>query len=133
HTLSTLAALPAAEIVRLANSQSSSGLPLPKADPATVKATDDFIDSLQGKAAHDQKQKLGDQLFKKIRTFGVKGAPKLTIHLLDSEDLRALAHLMNSYEDVLKEKVQHKVAAGLNKVKGAPKLTIHLLDSEDLR
>lgn len=115
YTLSTLAALPAAEIVRLANSQSSSGLPLPKADPATVKATDDFIDSLQGKAAHDQKQKLGDQLFRKIRTFGVKGAPKLTIHLLDSEDLRALAHLMNSYEDVLKEKVQHKVAAGLNK------------------
>ena len=115
YTLSTLAALPALEIVRLASSASSSGLPLPKADPEVVKATDAFIDSLQGKAAHDQKQKLGDQLFKKIRSFGVKGAPKLTIHLLDSEDLRALAHLMNSYEDALKEKVQQKVAAGLNK------------------
>lgn len=31
--------------------------------------------------------------------------PKLTIALLDSEDLRALAHLMNCYTDVLKEKV----------------------------
>ncbi|TKY85401.1 hypothetical protein EX895_005563 [Sporisorium graminicola] len=116
HTLSSLAALPAVEIIRLASSaSSSSGLPLAKPDPATVTSTDAFIDSLQGKAAHDQKQKLGDQLFKKVRSFGVKGAPKLTIHLLDSEDLRALAHLMNSYEDVLREKVQLKVAAGLNK------------------
>lgn len=115
HTLSSLAALPAAEIVRLANSPSSSGLPLPKADPEVVKSTDAFIDSLQGKAAHDRKQKLGDQLFKKVRSFGVKGAPKLTIHLLDTEDLRALAHLTNEYEDVLREKVKQKVAAGLNK------------------
>lgn len=30
--------------------------------------------------------------------------PKLTIALLDKEDLRALAHLMNSYPEVLKEK-----------------------------
>ncbi|PWZ00235.1 hypothetical protein BCV70DRAFT_200386 [Testicularia cyperi] len=118
HTIATLAALPASEIVELATSPSgqlSSGLPLPKADPEVVKSTDAFIDSLAGKPAHDQKQKLGDQLFKKVRTFGVKGAPKITIHLLDTEDLRSLAHLMNSYEPVLKEKVLQKVAAGLNK------------------
>lgn len=30
--------------------------------------------------------------------------PKATIALLDQEDLRALAHLMNSYPSVLKEK-----------------------------
>lgn len=30
--------------------------------------------------------------------------PKLTIGLLDQDDLRALAHLMNSYPSVLKEK-----------------------------
>jgi hypothetical protein len=30
--------------------------------------------------------------------------PKLTITLLDSDDLRALAHLMNSYPSVLREK-----------------------------
>ncbi len=83
--------------------------------PRWWPATDAFIDSLQGKAAHDQKQKLGDQLFKKVRSFGVKGAPKITIHLLDSEELRALAHLMNEYDEVLREKVNQKVAAGLNK------------------
>lgn len=115
HTISSLAGLPALEIIRLANSPTSSGLPLPKADPEVIKSTDAFIDGLAGKAAHDQKQKLGEQLFKKVRNFGIKGAPKLTIHLLDTEDLRSLAHLMNSYEDVLKEKVQQKVAAGLNK------------------
>ena len=30
--------------------------------------------------------------------------PKITIALLDQEDLRALAHLMDSYPSVLKEK-----------------------------
>ena len=30
--------------------------------------------------------------------------PKVTIALLDQEDLRALAHLMNSYPDILREK-----------------------------
>ena len=30
--------------------------------------------------------------------------PKVTIALLDQEDLRALAHLMNSYPAILKEK-----------------------------
>ncbi|SPO40563.1 related to protein mediates microtubule-dependent mRNA transport [Pseudozyma flocculosa] len=114
YTLATLAELPAAEIIKLANSTqgpASSGLPLPKADPKVVQQTDEFIDSLAGKAPHDQKQKLGDQLFKKVRGFGVKGAPKITIALLDSEDLRALAHLMNSYEAVLREKVLQRAAA----------------------
>jgi hypothetical protein len=60
---------------------------------------------------------------KVVKAFGIKGAvrgpvpssfriltctsspqPKLTITLLDSDDLRALAHLMNSYPAVLKEK-----------------------------
>lgn len=36
---------------------------------------------------------------------------KVTIHLLDTEDLRALAHLMNSYPSVLKEKVLQATAA----------------------
>jgi polyadenylate-binding protein len=42
--------------------------------------------------------------FRTIKTFGLKQAPKLTIALLDGDDLRALAHLMNSYPSVLKEK-----------------------------
>lgn len=42
--------------------------------------------------------------FRAIKAFGLKQAPKLTIALLDIDDLRALAHLMNSYPSVLKEK-----------------------------
>ncbi|KAK0529173.1 hypothetical protein OC834_003304 [Tilletia horrida] len=110
YTLSSLAALPAAEIVRLASAPPSAGLPLPKADPNVVRETDAFVDGLSGKPVHDQKQKVGDVLHKKIKAFGFKGAPKLTIALLDSEDLRSLAHLMNSYPEVLKEKVQQLVA-----------------------
>jgi len=41
-----------------------------------------------------------------VKSFGVKSAPKVTIQLLDQEDLRALAHLMNSYPDVLKDKAR---------------------------
>ena len=78
YTLSDLASMPASEILKLANSSQSAGLPLPKADAAVVKETNDFIDGIQGLAPHDQKQKVGDQLFKKIRTFGIKGAPKIS-------------------------------------------------------
>ncbi|KAJ7689427.1 hypothetical protein B0H17DRAFT_1295651 [Mycena rosella] len=106
HTIATLARLPAAEIIRLATSANATGLPLPKADPLVVQATDEFIDGLLDKAPQMQKQQLGDKLFKTIKSFGIKAAPKVTIALLDQEDLRALAHLMNSYPSVLKEKAQ---------------------------
>ncbi|CAE7102324.1 unnamed protein product [Rhizoctonia solani] len=105
HTLATLAKLSASEIVMLAGSPSATGLPLPKADPTVVKTTDEWIDGLQDKTPHQQKQTVGDKLFRVIKAFGIKQAPKLTIALLDREDLRALAHLMNSYPAVLKEKV----------------------------
>lgn len=59
---------------------------------------------------HDQKQKLGDRLFKIIKAFGVRNAPKLTIHLLDNEDLRSLAHLMTEQPEILKEKVLGKLS-----------------------
>ena len=62
HTIASLARLPAAEIVRLANSSSATGLPLPKADPLVVKATDEFIDGLLDKPIQAQKQQLGDKL-----------------------------------------------------------------------
>ncbi|RDB29896.1 Polyadenylate-binding protein, cytoplasmic and nuclear [Hypsizygus marmoreus] len=104
HTIASLARLPATEIIKIASSSSATGVPLPKADPLVVQATDEFIDSLLDKPSQVQKQKLGDKLFKVIKSFGVKGAPKVTIALLDQEDLRALAHLMNSYPSVLKEK-----------------------------
>jgi polyadenylate-binding protein len=63
HTVQSLARLPAAEIVRLATSPSATGLPLAKADPLVVKATDEFIDGLLDKPIQQQKQLLGDKLW----------------------------------------------------------------------
>ncbi|KAJ8081886.1 hypothetical protein PM082_007732 [Marasmius tenuissimus] len=106
-SLASLSKLPAAEIVRLANKAGSvaDGV-LPKPDPLVVAETDRFVDGLMGQQPHQQKQQLGDKLFKVVKSFGVKSAPKVTIQLLDQEDLRALAHLMNSYPGVLKDKAQ---------------------------
>jgi len=104
HTVASLAQLPAAEILKMASSPSTTGLPLPKADPLVVEATDKFIDSLSDKPIQSQKQLLGEKLFRVVKSFGLKQAPKLTIALLDKDDLRSLAHLMNSYPSVLKEK-----------------------------
>ncbi|KAJ6628003.1 hypothetical protein B0H10DRAFT_1779025 [Mycena sp. CBHHK59/15] len=111
HTIASLARLPAAEIIRLATSANATGLPLPKADPVVVQATDEFIDGLLDKPSQVQKQQLGDKLFKTVKSFGIKAAPKVTIALLDQEDLRALAHLMNSYPSVLKDKAQAVIPA----------------------
>ena len=63
HTIASLARLPAAEIIKLVNSSSVTGLPLPKADPMVVKATDEFVDSLLDKPINMQKQGLGDKLY----------------------------------------------------------------------
>lgn len=62
YTIASLARLPASEILRLVNTSSVTGLPLPKADPMVVKATDEFIDSLRDKPVNQQKQQLGDKL-----------------------------------------------------------------------
>lgn len=110
HTLSSLARLPCSEILRLAEKartdKSSPGLPLPKVDEEQWRQTDEMMDRiLAEKKEAERKQRLGDVLFKKIRTFGIKGAPKVTIALLDSEDLRSLAHVMDAYPELLKEKV----------------------------
>lgn len=82
----------------------ANGLDKSAVDPKITAETDRFVDSLQGRPIHEQKQKLGDRLFKVVKGFGVKNAPKITIHLLDTEDLRALAHMMNQ-PDVLRKKV----------------------------
>lgn len=63
HTLSSLARLPASEIVKLASSSSATGLPLAKADPRIVEETNQFIDGLQGKTVQQQKQLLGEKLY----------------------------------------------------------------------
>ena len=63
YTIASLARLPAAEIIRLVGSASVTGLPLPKADPMVVKATDEFVDSLVDKPVNQQKQQLVDKLY----------------------------------------------------------------------
>ncbi|KZS98505.1 hypothetical protein SISNIDRAFT_472397 [Sistotremastrum niveocremeum HHB9708] len=107
YTLTSLARLPASEIIKIATSSpNTTGLPLPKSDPTVVKETDEFIDSLKGQTSSQQKQAVGEKLFKFVKSSGFgKTAGKITIQLLDSEDLRALAHLLNSYPSVLKEKI----------------------------
>jgi len=73
HTIASLAKLPAAEIVRLANSASATGLPLPKADPLIVQATDEFIDQLISKPPAIQKQALGEKLYVFFFSFYLSG------------------------------------------------------------
>jgi polyadenylate-binding protein len=58
-------------------------------------------------SVHQQKQKIGEKLFKVLKSFGKlkKSTPKLTVELLDSQDLRALCLLMELFPAVLKLKV----------------------------
>lgn len=62
YTVASLSRLPAAEIVRLLSSASATGLPVPKADPLIVQATDAFMDGLLDKNSQSQKQALGEKL-----------------------------------------------------------------------
>ncbi|WAR52906.1 hypothetical protein PtB15_2B334 [Puccinia triticina] len=56
-------------------------------------------------SVHQQKQKIGEKLFKILKTFAVRNAPKLAVDLLDSQDLNALALLMVLFPHILKHKV----------------------------
>jgi len=64
--IAALAKLPAGEVIRLANSSSTTDFPLPKPDPTVVQGTDEFIDGLLDKPPHIQKQQLGDKLYVSI-------------------------------------------------------------------
>ncbi|KAH9815505.1 hypothetical protein DFH28DRAFT_1057394 [Melampsora americana] len=102
-----LAKLPSKEIVDLIFTSSPliQADIMPSFDQKVKEETDEWIDKLMILTIHQQKQKLGEKVFKALRTFGIKGCPKLTVDLLDSEDLRSLAHLMNSFSEILKQKV----------------------------
>eukprot|EP00918_Siedleckia_nematoides_P017511 GHVU01037679.1.p1 GENE.GHVU01037679.1~~GHVU01037679.1.p1 ORF type:complete len:763 (+),score=68.59 GHVU01037679.1:149-2437(+) len=112
-TLTDLAKLPSKEIIELVFSSSSliKAEILPKMDSEVKQKTDVWMDTLMNESLHHQKQKLGEKIFKTLRGFGLKGCPKLTVNLLDSEDLRSLAHLMNSFPDILKHKAMIKTGA----------------------
>lgn len=77
------------------------------------KEIEEFMETLKHKPIHEQKQKLGDRLFPKVKSLGLKSAiaSKVTINLLDTDDLRELAHSMNDTE-----KFRQKVAAAAEKV-----------------
>jgi len=72
---------------------------------------------LNTKPINEQKQKLGDRLFPKVKSLGLKSAiaSKVTINLLDTDDLHELAHSMND-----QEKFRQKVSAAAEKI-GVPK------------
>ncbi|RIA86820.1 hypothetical protein C1645_878440 [Glomus cerebriforme] len=72
------------------------------------KETEEFMETLKNKPFNEQQQKLGDRLFLKIKDLGLKSAvaSKVTINLLDTNDLYKLAHYMND-----KETLQQMVTA----------------------
>lgn len=74
-TMVELAKLPSKEIVELVFTSSSliqSDI-LPKFDPKVRQETDDWIDKLTPLSIHQQKQKLGEKVFKTLRGYGIKG------------------------------------------------------------
>ncbi|KAI5476682.1 polyadenylate-binding protein [Pseudohyphozyma bogoriensis] len=108
-SLADLGKLPAVEIIELINEDLLGGVGVGMCEEEKRVATDAFMETLEGKPVHEMKQKLGDRLFKAVKGMGIKGAPRVTITLLDSEQLVPLAHLID-YPVVLKEKVLHTVA-----------------------
>ncbi|GAA5849955.1 hypothetical protein JCM5353_001672 [Sporobolomyces roseus] len=97
-----LARLPASQIVPLLPLVTST-LSLSKPSPADLAQTKEFMNSLLGSSPSQIKQKLGEKLFKVIKSTGVKRAPKITIDLLDTEELDSLSVLVH-YPEILKEK-----------------------------
>jgi polyadenylate-binding protein len=83
-TIAGLAKLSALEIVRI-TSDSKMVMPagVGKADPIVKQTTDEFVDSLMDKPVPQQKQLLGDKLFKVVKSFGVKGAVSVLFQSFD--------------------------------------------------
>ncbi|BGO96461.1 hypothetical protein RTBOTA2_002797 [Rhodotorula toruloides] len=103
-TLPALALLPCSQILPLLPALSL------YPSPSDLSQTHAFMDSLAGKPVSEVKQRLGEKVFRVVKELarerGVKGAPRITITLLDSEpDLRALAVVALHYREVLAEKV----------------------------
>ncbi|GAA5834734.1 hypothetical protein JCM11251_003648 [Rhodosporidiobolus azoricus] len=112
QSLADLASLPFSTLLPLLRT-SPPPLGLSAPEEEKVEETDAFMDGLEGKPVSEVKQKLGERVFKAIKAEGVKGAPRITIELLDSEpDLRALAHVAAEWREVLKVKAE-KVAEEL--------------------
>ncbi|CAG8614646.1 12058_t:CDS:2 [Acaulospora morrowiae] len=86
---------PAATMVAVVSSETPNGV-----HSAAYEEIEQFIEGLKNKPLHEQKQKLGNRLFPLVKNLGLKSgtASKVTINLLDTDDLRELAHSMNEPE-----------------------------------
>ncbi|KZV65745.1 hypothetical protein PENSPDRAFT_756207 [Peniophora sp. CONT] len=116
HTLASLASLPLTEVVRLARAPGGAGqgLPLPKADALVVRDTDAWVDSLQSQPTAQQKQAVGQKLHALLKAQGFKrDSAKITVAMVDQEDVRSLAHCVACWPEVVKEKANRMVKAGL--------------------
>ena len=67
------------------------------------KLNKNFYESIESLELKTQKQKIGEKLFKKLKSLGFKNnSPKLTINLLDNEDLKSLLFLSECFPEQLK-------------------------------
>ncbi|KAF7730456.1 hypothetical protein EC973_002263 [Apophysomyces ossiformis] len=64
-----------------------------------------LLSSMENLSTVEKKQRLGDELFPRVKATGVRHAPKITIRLLDTVPLEELAFSMCK-EEVLKSKVE---------------------------
>jgi polyadenylate-binding protein len=72
-TMMSLAALPAGKILEMVHSENPPPI-VANPDPTVVADTDSFMDSLIDKPEHEQKQKLGEKLFKVVKSLGFKSS-----------------------------------------------------------
>ncbi|RIA83287.1 hypothetical protein C1645_861108 [Glomus cerebriforme] len=77
------------------------------------KKIEEFMETLKNKPIHEQKQQLGNELFPKVKNLNFKSsiASKITVKLLETDDLHELAHSMND-----KDKFQQKILNALRKL-----------------
>ncbi|KAK4049007.1 hypothetical protein OIV83_004368 [Microbotryomycetes sp. JL201] len=106
RSIKELASLPAKQI--MADELTLRRLGLDPVPEDNRKDTTDFMNGIRDLDAQECKQKLGERIYPKIKMLVAKGAPRITIWLLDYEDLDALAQLANM-PDLFEAKV-HDVA-----------------------
>ncbi|POW00938.1 hypothetical protein PSTT_12799 [Puccinia striiformis] len=116
--ISTLTKLPIKEILEILLNhpdrvtpslyKSITSIPDPETFKLKQKEIENWLDNkiFTLTSVHQQKQKIGERLFKILKGFGsLKSVPKVTVDLLDHNDLRALAMVMSLFPLMLKEKV----------------------------
>ncbi|KAM0787426.1 hypothetical protein ACM66B_003508 [Microbotryomycetes sp. NB124-2] len=91
NALGELARLPAKQI--LADEVTLYRLGMQLTSEEKRSETLEFMRSIKHLPVHDRKQNLGERIYPAVKTIVNKGAPGVTIWLLDHEDLDALAHL----------------------------------------